>query len=775
MIVSPSRRLALFFALALPFLALAQTATVRGFVYDAASGEPSIFTPVSLRGATDHGAQTDVNGYFSISKVPPGHYTLRVVYLGYDTLHMELDLKADQIATEKLNLTRSSVEMKTVVISAEKKEAESTVRVGVTKLTPKQIERLPAIGGQADLAQYMQVVPGVVFTGDQGGQLYIRGGSPVQNMVLMDGMVLYNPFHSIGLFSVFDNDIIRNADILTGGFNAEYGGRISSVMDITTRDGNKNRFGGKVAASTFAAKALLEGPLKEPETPGGGGSSFLLNFKHSYLDQTGNTLYSYADTAGLPFQFTDLYGKVSLNSANGSKVNLFGFNFTDGVRYRGISDLDWKNWGAGANFVLVPSGSAVLIEGIFALSNYDITMKERDLAPRTSGINNFNGGLNFKYFIGDNEARYGIEVAGVKTNLSYFNSLGYKLDQDKVSSELAGYFNYKIHTGKLVLDPGIRLQYYATLAVFSPEPRLGIKFNVTDRFRLKGAGGMYTQNLIATNSDRDVVNLFYGFLTAPTDIPDQITQEDGSNRTLKDPLQRANHAIVGFEYDLTTRTSLNVEGYYKDFREVTNLNRDKLYNDTEEFADKPDELKKDFLVETGSAYGADMLIKYEDKGLYLWLVYSLNFVDRWDGDETYNPIWDRRHNVNLVASYTFGKHDSWKASARWNYGSGFPFTQNQGFYERLPFSQGTYTDITSANGDLAIIYGPLNGGRLTDYHRLDLGLTKTWKLDEHQTLQADLSVTNTYDRDNIFYRDRITGAQVNQLPFLPSVGLSYTF
>jgi hypothetical protein len=160
MIVSPSRRLALFFALALPFLALAQTATVRGFVYDAASGEPSIFTPVSLRGATDHGAQTDVNGYFSISKVPPGHYTLRVVYLGYDTLHMELDLKADQIATEKLNLTRSSVEMKTVVISAEKKEAESTVRVGVTKLTPKQIERLPAIGGQADLAQYMQVVPG---------------------------------------------------------------------------------------------------------------------------------------------------------------------------------------------------------------------------------------------------------------------------------------------------------------------------------------------------------------------------------------------------------------------------------------------------------------------------------------------------------------------------------------------------------------------------------------------------------------------------------------
>ena len=199
--------------------------------------------------------------------------------------------------------------MDVVEVTAEQQKAKENVRVGITKLTPKQIERLPAVGGQADLAQYMQVVPGVVFTGDQGGQLYIRGGSPVQNKVLMDGMVLYNPFHSIGLFSVFDNDIIRNADILTGAFNAEYGGRISSVMDITTRDGNKTRLGGKVSASTFAAKALLEGPLKKQTAPGKGSSSFLLNFKHSYLDQSSKSLYTYADSNGIPFAFTDLYGR----------------------------------------------------------------------------------------------------------------------------------------------------------------------------------------------------------------------------------------------------------------------------------------------------------------------------------------------------------------------------------------------------------------------------------------------------------------------------------
>lgn len=769
-------RLALVCALAFPLSALAQTGTVRGFVYEEATGEPSIFTPVGLRGATTMGAQTDVNGYFSISKVPPGRYTLRVIYLGFDTLSMEVDVKADQIVSEKLYLKKSSVEMKEVVISAEKREATNTVRVGITKLTPKQIERMPAVGGQADLAQYMQVVPGVVFTGDQGGQLYIRGGSPIQNMVLMDGMVLYNPFHSIGLFSVFDNDIIRNADIYTGGFNAEYGGRVSSVMDITTRDGNKQRLSGKVGASTFAAKALLEGPIKRQKKPGDGSSSFLLNFKHSYLDRTSKNLYEgIVDSTGLPFKFTDFYGKVSLNAANGSKVNFFGFNFTDGVKYRGISDLAWTNWGAGTNFVLVPSGSAVLIDGVFALSNYEITMEESGLPARTSGINSFNGGLNFKYFIGDNEARYGFEVSGVKTKFNYFNSLGYELTQNKVSTELAGYFNYRLKVGDWVFDPGVRAHYYATPSVFSPEPRLGMKWNISESFRFKGAAGRYSQNLIASNSDRDVVNLFYGFLTAPEDIPSTITTKDGEVRDVKDPIQRANHYIAGFEVDLRSDLTLNLEGYYKDFRLVTNVNRNKIYNDTPEFADKPEELKKDFVVETGNAYGADMLLKYEKNGLYVWAVYSLNFVNRFDGQQEYSPIWDRRHNVNLVASYTFGKFDSWKASARWNYGSGFPFTQTQGMFEQVTFPDGVGTDIISQNGQMRLIYGDLNKGRLPAYHRLDLGLTKTWKLDEHQRVQADLSVSNAYDRQNIFYYDRIRNKRVDQLPLLPSIGISYTF
>ena len=331
---SPFLRLALGCALVLPLFATAQTGTVKGFVYEQATGEPSIFTPVSLVG-TPHNATTDVQGYFSISKLPPGKYTLRIIYLGYDTLTEQLDVKAGQIVTQKLYLKKGAIGLRPVEVTREKQEAEGQTRVSVQRMTPVTNERVPAIGGQADLAQALQVQPGIVFTGDQGGQLYIRGGSPIMNKVLMDGMVLYNPFHSIGLFSVFDNDILRNADIYTGGFNAEYGGRMSSVMDITTRDGNKQRFSGKVAASTFAAKAMLEGPLKKAANPGDGGSSFLFNYKHSYLDQSSKSLYAFVDSAGLPFKFSDAYGKISLNAANGSKVNFFGFRFTDGVMVLG--------------------------------------------------------------------------------------------------------------------------------------------------------------------------------------------------------------------------------------------------------------------------------------------------------------------------------------------------------------------------------------------------------------------------------------------------------
>ncbi len=750
----------------------AQTATIRGFVFEKGSQEPVLFTNVVLKG-TVYGAQTDAEGFYTIASVPAGDYVMMVTCLGYDSLTLPITVKENEIINKKLLIVKKSVSLPTFNVSAERQAAKTEIKISIIPATPRELKMVPAVGGEAELAQYLQTLPGVIFTGDQGGQLYIRGGTPIQNKVLLDGMVIYNPFHSIGLFSVFDTDVIRKVNVMTGGFNAEYGGRISSVMDITTREGNKMRFAGKVSSSPFTSKLIFEGPIKRPDSLGGGSSSFLINMKTSYLQQTSKVLYNYIDTTGqgLPYNFADLYGKLSLTNANGSKLNFFGFNFTDNVKYPDVSTLKWSSNGFGSNFVLIPGSSQVRIDGTFAYSKYAISLLEAtDAHPRSSEINGFNMGLNFTYFINKDEIKYGLEVLGFRTNFDFFNSINLEISQTDNTSELGGFVKYKKVIGKLLLEPSVRLAYYGSLGEFSPEPRLGMKFNVTEKFRLKFSGGFYTQNLLSASSDRDVVNLFYGFLSGSDNVPEKF---DGKDVTSK--LQKSTHGIGGFEVDLPNHFDLNVEGYIKDFPQLTNLNRDKVYDDNADNASKPDNVKKDFIIENGEAHGLDFLLKYDYKRVYLWAVYSLGYVTRYDGIRTYMPHFDRRHNVNLVLSYTFGKKLNWEFDARWNFGSGFPFTQTQGDFEHLNFSQGVNTNYTTANGQLGTILGDLNAGRLPTYHRLDITIKKKWEISKNSALEANVNVINAYNRQNIFYVDRITNQVKYQLPLLPSAGISLTF
>lgn len=766
---SSALRLTILFFFLSVIQVFSQTADIRGFVYDKKTGEPVIFTNVYLSG-TKYLATTDVNGYYSLSKVQPGSYILMASYLGYDTARVSVTVKAGDIITKKLYIQEGIITLKGVDITSKKQEARTNTRVSVTKITPKEIKQIPTVGGEPDLAQYLQIIPGVIFTGDQGGQLYIRGGSPIQNKVLLDGMIIYNPFHSIGLFSVFDADIIRNADVYTGGFGAEYGGRISSVMDIATRDGNKKRIGGKASATPFGAKLLVEGPLSKPKEEQKGGSSFILSAKNSYLDKTSKTLYSYIDSGGLPFSFSDYYGKMSFNSSNGSKLNIFGFNFNDKVNYRAVSDLHWNSSGGGANFIIIPGGSSILMEAVFAYSKYAISLEEKETPPRTSEISGFNGAINFTYFLRKNEVNYGLEMQGFKTDFQFYNAVQRRIQQNENTTELSGYLTYKYKGEKLILEPGFRAQYYASLANFSPEPRLSAKYLINDKLRVKLASGLYSQNLISADSDRDVVSLFYGFLSGPANL-----QETFDGREVTHKLQKATHLVIGFEYDLTNNLDLNIEAYQKYFNQLTNINRNKIYDDNEENALIANYLKKDFIIEKGHAEGIDFLLKYDYKRVYLWLAYSLAMVTKDDGRIVYNPHYDRRHNVNLVGSYTFGKKLDWEIDARWNLGSGFPFSQTQGIYPNNIFEDGINTDYTTSPEYLGVQYGELNKGRLSYYHRLDLTLKKKFELAEHSTLEAVAGITNVYNRKNIFYVDRIKYEKVYQLPFLPSLGVSLSF
>ena len=725
--------------------------SIRGFVTDKENGEPVMFCNVFLE-STTMGSTTNIDGMYNISKVPVGIYNLMITYIGFDTLKLKINVESGKILTKNLQLEKSNVQLNEVKISSERNEMKTEVKTASIKITKKDIEMIPTIGGEADIAQYIQVIPGVVFTGDQGGQLYIRGGSPIQNKVLLDGMIIYSPFHSIGLFSVFDTDIIAVSDIYTGGFSAKYGGRISSIMDIKTIDGNKKRIEGKLSSNTFGSKLFIQGPLSKNK------SSFVFSGKTSYLDKSSELLYKYPilyfDEKGLPYSFTDLYGKLHFQSKNGSKFNIFGFNFNDNVNYINISNLGWNSSGVGSEFILLPSNTNVLIEGNFAYSFYNIEIQENAAPIRKSSISGYNMGIDFTYWKPKGHIKYGFDIDGFSTNYESFNSLNHKIGLPVNTSDFSAYTNYQYKSRRFIFEPGFRIQYYGNIGA-SLEPRFGAKYIATEKLRIKASSGVYSQNILSTTSDRDVVSLFSGIIS--TDVEVNIPEN-------KQKLQKANHAILGIEYDVNSSIDFQIEGYIKDFTQLININKNMLSEDDDEF-----------IVEKGLAQGIDFLLKYKNRKLYLWTVYSLGYVTRENDDFKYPPHFDRRHNINFVSSYKFGKRDSWKSDLRWNMGSGFPFTQTQGFYENINFSQGINTDYTSANGSLNVNYDEVNGGRLPYYHRLDASISKNIKFNKKTSLDITASVTNLYNRQNIFYFNRVKYERIDQLPIMPSFGLSLKF
>jgi hypothetical protein len=361
-------------------------------------------------------------------------------------------------------------------------------------------------------------------------------------------------------------------------------------------------------------------------------------------------------------------------------------------------------------------------------------------------------------------------MQGFKTNFNFFNTIGRKIEEIQNTTEIAAFLKYKMVFKNLTIDPGLRLQWYASLSNVSVEPRIAMKYNLNNNVRLKLSAGMYSQNLLSANSDRDVVNLFYGFLSGPENLP-----ENFDGKTVTHKLQKSEHIVAGIEYDPLPSLTLTFEGYFKHFPQLTNLNRNKIYDDTGEYSEIPDYLKKDFIIETGDAKGLDFSAKLDLDRFYFWGVYSFAFVNRYDGIIHYVPHYDRRHNVNLVASVFFGEDKEWEFDARWNFGSGFPVTPTNGYYGRITFADGINSNYTSENESMALIYGDPNSKRLSTYHRLDINFKRKIQFTEESTLEIDISVTNVYNRKNIFYVNRITNERVYQLPVLPSIGVNLSF
>ena len=300
-----------------------------------------------------------------------------------------------------------------------------------------------------------------------------------------------------------------------------------------------------------------------------------------------------------------------------------------------------------------------------------------------------------------------------------------------------------------------------------------MKYLLTERLRLKLAAGYYTQNLISATSDRDIVNYFQGYLSAPVNL----ASSNGNSSPYV--LQQAWHLVGGLEIDLGEALFINLESYYKVFPQLINYNRDKLLNQFDH-PEKPDIITHDFILESGNSWGMEATVNYRTERLDLAVVYSLGKTERTFEDaegiqNTYAPHFDRRHNINIMGSYSFGRDLSWQAGARWNLGSGFPFTPAAGYYESNTFDEFQLGNPMEQNGNLDIYYGQYNTARLPAYHRLDLSIKKKFKTRGRTGIEAEANVVNAYNRKNIYYVDRATNETVHQLPLLPGLRLGVTF
>lgn len=755
-----------------------QVGSVRGHVIDSLDGMPIAYCSVRLSDS-DQGVFSDNQGFFQFAGLAPGGYTLTFSYLGYADKSVSVEVASGAGGYYRVLLEQSAIELQQVDISAERQLRNSIPLVSRLQIRAEEVRAIPSIGGEADLAQYLSVLPGVVQNGDQGGQLFIRGGEPVQNKIILDGIPLFNPFHSIGLFSVFEAEALRSADVYTAAFPADYGGRVSSVLDIKTREGNVRRMAGLVSASPFQIKGLIEGPLKKLDAQGK-SLTFLLTGKQGLIAQTSPHIYPNAadsnffsfasrDSAqqpiipgGLPYRWTDLFGKISWIGSQGSKIDGIGFRFEDIFEVAGVARIGWSATGGGTHFFLVPAYSDIQIDGNISYSTYSLEAREQTDAPRRTAVSSYVASLNFSSLQERYQLRYGFELSGFNTDFRFVNPLGIAFSQEDFTTELSGYVRYLYQGRKLLVEPGLRLHYYASQSNIQLEPRASIKYNLSSSIRLKGALGWYSQNILGTVNDLDIVNFFVGYLAGP----ERSIFEPGTAVPVRSRLQLARHVVVGMEMDLGQPISVNLEAYYKDFNQIIQLNKNKVLGSD-----------PDFVLEKGYARGADLFVKYRGTRFSGQLGYGLAQVKREDATQEYPTSFDRRHNLNLLAFYPFGKGNRWEASFHWNLGSGFPFTQTRGFYQQVPIDQNTLgIDPVQGNYPIGVILSPVrNGGRLPYYHRLDLSLRRHFSLGRTNELELNASVSNAYNRPNVFYVDRVRSKVVNQLPIIPSLGITGRF
>ena len=754
--------------------------TLSGIIRESGSGETlpgvSIYCD-SLR----IGVQSNAYGFYSLT-LPEGKHRIKISALGFSAI--------DSVITFNQNLrvdfnVGQGIALKEVVINAEaKKRISEESQMSVINIPVQQIKDIPALMGEKDVLKVIQLMPGVQKGSEGSSGIYVRGGGPDQNLIILDDANVYNAYHLFGFFSLFNGDALKSVELVKGGFPASYGGRLSSVINMQMKEGNQEEFHGEAGIGLISSRLVLEGPLKKKK------SSFLISARRTYVDALIYPFLPPEQKGG--YFFYDLNAKLNYTLTDKDRLYLSGYfgkdkfyfnSNNDGFKLKG--NLNWGNATGTLRWNHIYSGK--LFSNTSAIfTNYQLGIGSREEFDSTyfdlqfgSAIRDYTIKHDFDFYP---NSKHHIRFGGLAIFHRFKPSAVVVKSSDALSAGISVNSIYTMESGLYVEDDwkisgrlkaniGLRVSHYVAnkTSFTNPEPRVSARYSITEKSAVKASYALMNQYLHLLSSTG---------VSLPTDLWVPAT------RNLR-PMQSQQWAL-GWAQELPKGINLTIEGYYKNMRDIS------FYKEGASFLliDNPEgaqgiNWEKNITQGKGWSYGSEFLLQKEKGKWSGWIGYTLSWTyvqfDSINFGKKFFPRYDRRHDISIVNIYKF--NDRIKLSCTWVYGTGNAITLPVAQYDAAPHNPAQIDNYSQYNFiGFRNDYGEKNSFRMAPYHRLDVGIQFT-KVKKRYTRTFELSFYNAYNRWNPFfyYIEKGVTATQNKLmqitlfPILPSVSWSWKF
>jgi hypothetical protein len=743
-----------FFVLINPLKAQDYNNHLNGYVKDETNGETLIGATVFIQG-TKKGSYTNKAGFYSITNIKPGTYTVKVTSIGFKPIEKEIKIEKDNDKRLDIELSSASVQTQEVFVEAEREIDKRQITVSKVDVPIAQIKQI-RIGGESDVFRTIQMLPGVLTSSQISSGLYIRGGSPDQNLVLLDGSTVYNPSHLFGFISSFNSDAIKDVELIKGGYPAEFGSRMSSVINITQKDGNRKEFEGLANIGAISSKLALEGPLLN--------GSWFLSGRRTYFELIKAVLPVDEENPLPDFGFYDLNGKITQDLGPNDKIAFSGFLSNDNfsIGNTGIEvDLFLGNQAGSAKWTHIFSGN------LFTNLNFTASRYNNGFGQEFSGfkvkvensINDYSLKGNLEWFASEEATfksgfefqnykfHYEQNFTGSDTTVSDVNEGGL-LDLIIHDWTYSGYVQGNYQFSPLFsAQAGLRVNYWDLSDEINFDPRLALRYQLFEDVSLEASWGIFHQYLRLAADEN--ISLFDTWL--PTD-------------NTVDP-SMATHYILSIETSPFKDYEFNFDVYYKELENISEVKRNNIDGNN------VDDI---FFTGDGEAYGGEIFLQKRVGEFTGWIGYGLGWVTaRFDSinfGREFRPKYDRRHDFKVVAQY--------KLNDRWTLGSTFMFQSGQSYTGATSRYQITMPDQNYGVG--RVFPSQRYGLRMPPSHQLNLNAvynTSVFGLDS----KLIIDIYNVYSRRDILLRFYDTAEkeasleEVLLLPIIPTVSFEVKF